>query len=173
VHLASMQEMKRQLCLILDTQTPLRILDVGSRQCLKQSTYRELMLPNWEYLGCDIQTGPNVDFVQLGSYKIQTTANDYDAVISGQCLEHVEYPWLLIQEMTRVCKIGGFLFLVAPWRFQVHKFPIDCWRFLPDGMLGLARLFKLQVIASYILANDTWLIAKKVVELEHEPVPPL
>ena len=69
----------------------LRLLDVGS--CNVNGTYKEIVPKHWFYVGSDVVSGDNVDIVQLGSYCIQEKSEDYDVVISGQCLEHVAHPW--------------------------------------------------------------------------------
>lgn len=81
-----------------------------------------------------MQAGPNVDIVISDPYNWGLPSSSYDVIISGQCLEHVEMPWLWIKEAERVCKPGGFMILIAPWSCGQHRYPVDCWRILPDGM---------------------------------------
>jgi hypothetical protein len=33
----------------------------------------------------------------------------------------------------------GLIFLIAPSRGPEHLYPVDCWRFLPDGYRALAK----------------------------------
>ena len=166
MHKSSWAEMRRLLRVHLgraEWTKPLRVLDVGSMSVNKNfpHTYREHMAPAWAYRGCDIAPGKNVDFVMAAPYMIQERGDDYDAVISGQCLEHVQYPWLLVQEMARVCKAGGLLILTVPWNQQIHRYPLDCWRILPDGWRGLAAWAGLDVEQAYTNERDSWLVARK------------
>lgn len=114
--------------------------DIGS--CDHNGTYKPIVMKyGWTYKGVDIMPGANVDIV------ISTTTEDGNAmsalppvplVISGQCMEHVSYPWIWLAEIRRILLPGGLLFLIAPAAWNEHKYPIDCWRFLPDGMRALA-----------------------------------
>src|ERR1700758_690440 len=41
--------------------------------------------------------------------------------------------------MCRIVRPGGLIFLIAPSRGPEHRYPVDCWRFYPDGYRALAR----------------------------------
>ena len=41
--------------------------------------------------------------------------------------------------MCRVVRPGGLIFLLAPSRGPEHRYPVDCWRFYPDGFRALAK----------------------------------
>ena len=160
MHPSSYAMMKLLLSQHLPADNPLHILDVGAMDV--NGGYRPLMAPAWKYTGCDIAPGANVDLVQLSPYHIQDQAADYDVVISGQCLEHVEMPFLLVREIARVLKPCGLCFLVAPWTWPVHRFLLDCWRILPDGMAAMLRFAGLTpIIDPFINANDCWGVARK------------
>ena len=117
---------------------PLKILDVGSMDVRGNGSYKNMFQftgfqKNWTYTGLDIAEGNNVDIVTEDPYKWPFKRNEFDVVISGQCLEHVEAPWIWAKEAERVCKVGGLLFVIAPFILKEHRFPVDCYRFLPDG----------------------------------------
>jgi len=160
---------------------PARVLDVGARAVNVNypHTYREHMPPSWAYLGCDTAPGNNVDFVQAEHYRIQDAPGEYDIVLCGQVLEHVPYPVRLIGEMLRVLKPGGLLFVTAPWSWEIHRYPIDCLRILPDALKTWFTDFGLDTRGAYTAENDTWGIARKphnqqeAKPMEHtfEPVP--
>lgn len=146
----------------------LRILDVGSRRVSRdQKTYRRYFgNPLWEYIGADIEAGLNVDVVLDEPYRWQFASASFDVVISGQCLEHVPEPWLWVVEVARVLMVGGLTCLIAPAEWPEHKNPVDCYRYLPDGMKALAKWANLTVIDVGMKAAspgrvDTWLIATK------------
>ena len=96
-----------------------------------------------------------------GPYRIESEAWAYDLVISGQCLEHVENPFRLVAEMARVLKPGGLMLLTAPWQHPIHRYPLDCWRILPDGMRALLADAGLKPLDTYTIENDCWGIGKK------------
>jgi len=141
VHPNSMRIMETMLMPLVVTQRAAYIvLDYGSMEhAAGPGTYRPLIPENWAYIGCDVAPGPNVDRVMPGEYDTGLDADGIDIVISGQCLEHVRNPFRAVAEMARVLKPGGMMLLVAPFAWEVHRFPIDCWRFCPDGMEALMR----------------------------------
>ena len=115
------------------------VLDVGARAVDEHTSYRS-MFKHCLYTGLDVTDGPNVDVVVKDPYKWpEVPSNSFDAVISGQCLEHVEYPWETMREIARVVKPGGQVFIIVPHKWPLHYFPIDCWRFNPDGMDALGK----------------------------------
>ena len=124
----------------LNKEKKLDILDVGSQDI--EGCYRDFFdYPNWKYYGLDIAPGKNVDFIVEDPYNWEVNGtsltNTFDVIVSGQCLEHVEFPWLTAKEMYRVCKPGGFCFISVPQVFKRHDFPVDCWRFLEHGLISL------------------------------------
>ena len=149
------------------------ILDVGSQDV--NGTYRPLFSdPAWRYSGADVAAGPNVDIVLRAPYAWrELRANAYDVVVSGQTLEHVQYPWVTTMEIARVMRAGGICCLIAPSTGPEHRFPFDCWRLLPDGAVALARHAALETIEAYSCHepvdavgvtnewHDTVLIARK------------
>jgi SAM-dependent methyltransferase len=126
-----------------------RVLDVGSYEV--NGSYRPFFPKSkFDYVGLDMEAGPNVDFVPSSPYKWHELETDsFDVVISGQALEHIEFFWITMSEMTRVLKKGGMLCLIAPNGFSEHRFPVDCYRFFADGMIALARYTSLDVIHAH------------------------
>ena len=129
--------------------TPLTILDVGSAAVADDgASYRPLFdAPAWQSIGLDRQPGANVDLVPDDPYRWRALPDSsIDVVISGQAFEHIDYPWLTIQEIARVLRGDGIAAIVAPSAGPVHRFPKDCWRFYPDGMPALAASAGLRVV---------------------------
>ena len=149
------------------------VLDFGS-QCVN-GNYRQLFDPNiWQYIGVDQVPGKNVDIVLSNPYQWNEFESDsIDLVISGQALEHVEYPWKIFEEFNRVMKKGAICCVIAPSSGPEHRYPLDCWRFYPDGMRALCKHANLTCLhcqtdsnEHYIdeessLWKDTMLIAEK------------
>ena len=76
----------------------------------------------------------------------QIKTDSFDIVISGQALEHIEFFWITISEMTRVLKKDGLLCVIVPLGWDEHRYPVDCYRFLSDGMVSLARYVSLELL---------------------------
>lgn len=117
----------------------IKLLDVGSYDV--NGTYRPLFeAAPFRYTGLDMAAGPNVDIVPANTYAWHEIEDEsFDAVISGQAFEHVEFFWITLGEMVRVLKRGGLMCIIAPRMSPLHRYPVDCWRFDTDGMIALAR----------------------------------
>jgi SAM-dependent methyltransferase len=111
------------------------VADIGSTDV--NGTYR-LLFPGWRYIGIDTAPGPGVDLVARQIYRYPLPSGSVDLVVCGQVFEHMEYFWLGWLDMCRIVKPNGLIFLLAPSRGPEHRYPVDCWRFYPDGFEALA-----------------------------------
>lgn len=143
----------------------IRILEVGSRIPEEQrNNYRNRYYLyteyyNIEYIGMDIEDGENVDLVVKDPYDWKEIPDEgFDLVIATQVLEHVEFFWIVFKEMVRVLKRKGYMCVIVPSICHMHRFPVDCWRFLPDGMAALAKYMKINLIRSWCKAPANRLI---------------
>lgn len=131
------------------------VADVGSLDV--NGTFRP-MLEGFAYTGLDIAAGPNVDrVVDLYDYGPE----QYDVVISGSTMEHVEDLHAWAGEVMGICKAGGLVCIIAPHTCPEHHYPIDCWRVFPHGMRWLFR--ELEILECRADELDTVLIARKPV----------
>ena len=126
----------------------LRVLDVGSMDV--NGSYRTLFDdPAWAYTGLDLEKGAGVDVVVDQPYLWRSLADaSFDVVVSGQAFEHFEYPWVSIVEVARVLRPGGLVCLIVPSGGYEHRYPLDCWRYYPDGIAALARWADLDVVSA-------------------------
>lgn len=126
-----------------------KVLDVGSKAySSKKRTYRRILLnyKDVEYHGLDVEAGVNVDIVVKDPYNWDIEDDTYDIIISGQAFEHIEFFWETFKEMARVLKPKGYMCVISPSCCKIHKFPVDCWRFLPDGMRALAKYANIKLV---------------------------
>ena len=129
-------------------------VDVGSQDI--NGTYRPLVeARGLNYLGVDICPGKNVDVVlpetstssMILEWEHELVEYDIDLVVSGQCLEHVRHPWIWMKAVTSMPqKLGTPFILIAPAAWPQHRYPLDCWRILPDGMQALMEWAGLEVL---------------------------
>jgi len=150
MHLSSLRRMEWFVQHYLaDKGRKLSVLDVGSYDV--NGSYKQYFdVSRFDYFGLDMADGPNVDIVPASPYLWKEIADDtFDIVISGQALEHIEFFWITVGEMTRVLKKDGILCIIAPNGFGEHRYPVDCWRFFTDGMVALARYVNLQVLHAH------------------------
>lgn len=131
---------------------PLKVCDLGSQDV--NGSYRPLFERfSWQYIGLDMDPGENVDVVLSNPYTwTDIASNSVDVVISGQAFEHIQFFWITMLEIARVLKPKGLCCILAPSSGPVHQYPLDCWRFYPDGMKSLAHFAQLEVL----LAETQW-----------------
>jgi SAM-dependent methyltransferase len=157
MHLSSLDKMRAFQMQYLNGKedNALKILDLGSMDIC--GCYRSIFTEDkWEYVGVDLSPGDNVDIVLSDPYRWrEIKSNSIDVVISGQSFEHIEFFWLTILEISRILKPGGLCCLIAPSSGPIHRYPVDCWRFYPDGFVALAKFGDLEVIEVYSQAEPT------------------
>ncbi len=165
MHKSSMDQMRKHL--VEFTGPPCKILDVGSANISNTGCYRTLLPEGYHYTGLDLGPGENVDVVIEDPYNYPFEDSTFDAVMCGQVLEHCKNPFKLIKECARVLKPGGVFLGAAPFIWEQHRVPVDCWRILPDGWEALFdHAGLITVKTSLVTANeqgwtDCWGIAKK------------
>ena len=79
-----------------------------------------------------------------------------DVIISGQMFEHCPQFWELMSDMAMKLRRGGYIFLIAPSTGPEHRYPRDCYRFLPDGFAALAEYTGLSLIECRLLDVPPW-----------------
>jgi SAM-dependent methyltransferase len=152
----------------------LEIIDLGAHSVDDSSTYRALFdVPGWCYRGLDVVAGANVDIAVADPYAWKELADaSIDVVISGQTLEHVEFPWLTVAEIARILRPGGVACLIAPASGPEHRYPVDCWRIYPDGMKALARHAGLRDVEVFTDWNQSrWKDTFAVMQKPHGATP--
>lgn len=127
--------------LFFDTYGPVfsdaLVVDIGSQDI--NGSLREVAPAGGRYLGLDFHAGPGVDKVLDDPYQLPFADSSVDMVVSSSCFEHIEMFWLMFNEVLRVLKPEGLLYLNAPSNGDYHRYPVDCWRFYPDAGGALVR----------------------------------
>ena len=113
----------------------LRIVDIGALDV--NGTLRSVAPPGCEYIGMDFAPGKGVDVILTDPYSLPLQDNSVDICVSSSCFEHAEFFWLLFNESMRILKPNGVLYINAPSNGNVHRYPVDCWRFYPDSGVAL------------------------------------
>jgi len=115
----------------------LRVLEIGSREVTGESIARE-RFRQAEYVGFDYYAGPNVDVVG-DAHRLSTYFNQqFDLIYSSAVFEHFAMPWLVAEEIAKLLKVGGTIFVETHFSFSSHERP---WNFFQFSDLGLRALF--------------------------------
>jgi len=109
------------------------VYDIGSCD-INGSHKQDVLDRKLTYVGVDIAPGPNVDLIVEAHTWLPIKDNSCDYVISGSCLEHVQAPWLWAKALERCLKPGGTFAVILPFSIGEHRYPVDCYRILPDGL---------------------------------------
>lgn len=148
MHRSAMKRMEWFITNYIPKDKHTRILDVGSYNV--NGCYKQLLgACDCEYIGLDLSPGPNVDVVPDKPYYWDEDGledESFDFVISGNAFEHIEFPWLTMQQIYDKLKPGGIACILAPFNLSEHRYPTDCYRYYPDGMVALAKYANLDVI---------------------------
>jgi SAM-dependent methyltransferase len=145
----------------LEIIRPLHIVEIGSLNINGKLDF--VCKHQYEYIGIDFVNGNNVDIVLDDPYKLPLETDSVDIIIASSCFEHSEMFWLLFVEILRVLKPSGLFYLNSPSNGDVHRFPVDCWRFYPDSGKALIKWaqrnnFNSVLLESYtgFQINDIW-----------------
>lgn len=118
------------------------ILEVGSKDYGSTENLRPLFASHGEYVGVDMAGGPGVDVVCDLTQDFEVV----DAALNGQrfgtiiclsVLEHVDQPFRMAENLSKLLKPGGAVCLSAPFAWKFHGYPSDYWRFTHEGIRKL------------------------------------
>ena len=131
------------------------VLDLGGADV--NGSYREVFgNPPFRYWAADIAPGASVNIVLDDPYHVPLGDGSIDIVISGQTLEHSEFFWRTFEEMVRVVRRDGFIFLITPSTGPIHRYPVDCYRFYPDAYNALAKHAGCILVESWLDERGPW-----------------
>ncbi len=66
-------------------------------------------------------------------------SSSFDYILCTEVLEHTLQPFDAIEEISRLLKPEGLLFLTVPFNFRIHGPLPDCWRFTEHGLRALLK----------------------------------
>jgi SAM-dependent methyltransferase len=115
-----------------------KILEIGSRLITGYNIHKRF--PDAKYTGFDLYAGENVDVVgdahKLSAYFEKD--EKFDIIFSSAVFEHFAMPWIVAQEIAKMLKIGGLVFVETHFSYSSHERP---WHFFQFTDMGLKVLF--------------------------------
>jgi len=114
-----------------------RILEIGSREVAGGPPMRG-RLSHAGYVGFDYYPGPNVDVSGDAHHLSDLVDGKFDVVYSTAVFEHLAMPWVVAEEIARVLKPGGLVFVETHFSYSSHERP---WHFFQFSDMGLRALF--------------------------------
>ncbi|MFZ4663025.1 MAG: class I SAM-dependent methyltransferase [Caldilineaceae bacterium] len=107
-----------------------QVLDVGCGD----GPYHRWLPITATVVGIDIYPGRGVNILSVPEQPWPLQSASFDTVLCTQVLEHVTNVDLLLQEIKRVLKPGGYLICTVPFIYNVHGAPHDYRRFSTYGL---------------------------------------
>ena len=114
----------------------LKVLDIGGRI----QPYRVLLGDRCaKYVAIDLKASPLVDIVGRAE-QLPLPNTQFDLIFCTQVLQYIPNPRVVIGEIYRVLRPGGFLLLSVPFVFPRDS-ELEYWRFLPGAIRLLLSAF--------------------------------
>lgn len=136
-----------------------RVLDAG---CGSQP-YRRYVACD-EYRGIDEARCVAADGIRASVEAIPFRDNTFDSIICTEVLEHVGEPAKAFEEIHRVLKTGGHLYLTTPQSWGLHYEPYDYWRFTRYGLERLVTGARLRVVTMERIGGIVTLTGQEIVD---------
>lgn len=111
----------------------MKVLEIGPNRV--PSTYCQMVGDRgvtWHTL--DIYESPDLTYSASSPEAFPVPDGEYDLVLSGQVIEHVQRIWKWMAEVARITRPGGRVITISPVSWPYHEAPIDCWRLYPEAL---------------------------------------
>lgn len=129
------------------------VVDLGSAvRFNKQLSKYKLLFKDTRYYALDIHFHPDLDIV-ADIQNLPLKDNCIEGIICKDVLYLIPEPWKAVEEICRILKKGGSVFVSLPFLYPYHppKGQKDLYRFTKDGLEYMFRNFseiKLQPVGS-------------------------
>jgi SAM-dependent methyltransferase len=147
------------------------VVEVGSYQVEGQEDLADVrsLFPGRDFLGIDLRDGPGVDKVDdVESLSLPDAS--VGTVVALSTFEHVRHFWRGFDEIYRVLRPDGALFISCPFYVHIHDHPSDYWRFTPEALKVLLEAYPSKLIGWHGPATrplNVWALAFRE---EHPPI---
>ncbi len=95
-----------------------------------------------KYTNMDIEPATNIPESIVGNICSCPEIPDesYDIVYSHNVFEHIKTPWIAAEECVRITKGGGLNIHIAPFSYEYHAYPVDCFRYTHTGFKSMFEI---------------------------------
>lgn len=117
------------------------VLDLGCGN----KPFQDWFPPEVNYIGLDVtRDNKEVDFL-ASALDVPIKNESVDHLFSTQVIEHLPDPFKFFEEVERILKPGGSVFVATPQMWPLHEVPNDYFRFTKYGLCHLAESTGLNV----------------------------
>lgn len=120
------------------------VLDAGSGEGFYKTLFTNTRYESTDFCRVD-KTYGDVTFV-CNLEHIPVKPEQYDAVILTQVIEHLPRPTIVLEEINRILKPEGKLWLSSPLFFPEHEIPYDFYRYTRYGLRRLVEQAGFEII---------------------------
>ena len=112
------------------------IIEFGTKRSKTQiKTSHESLFSNYEsYLKTDFEDGEDVDIICDIHDCSNLGYNKYDGILCMSVFEHIKRPWIAANELYKISKVNGYVFISTHQTFPLHGYPNDYFRFSTDAL---------------------------------------
>ena len=110
------------------------VVDVGGEQKNQRGYFNRLELvksSSWYSMNISPDAAPHV---YGDAHLLPFSSSSVDCVLCCEVLEHIKEPRQCCNEIWRVLKPGGVVFISVPFLLPIHADPDDYHRFTPSGL---------------------------------------
>lgn len=141
------------------------VLEIGGRSWQNDGNLSRVAQDaglHWQ--AADIEPGEGIDlcFDILDDRTVRSIGKRWDTVLLFNLLEHVYDPVAALQNSLSLLKRGGHCVIVTPTVWQLHDFPADYWRPMPDFYIRFAIENQLTLRLDLFV----WIVASKLIPVE-------
>lgn len=138
------------------------VLDAGAGECV-----HKIFFKNHRYVSIDSGVGdPSYNYKNLDTTGILASLPFkncvFDISINIDVLEHLEEPEDALEELYRVLKPGGILYIKVPFCWEEHQCPYDFFRFTSFGLKYLLTKSQFEVVSLEPIGGFFWLLGRRL-----------
>lgn len=121
-----------------------RALEIGSKKYkdaadLKLKELLKKNAPKTKIIGCDFENGDGVDVVvditsPISEIRAALGVEAFDTIFCISVLEHIPDIFKASENISKLLRPRGTLFISVPFIHRYHGYPADYWRFTPPSL---------------------------------------
>lgn len=113
------------------------VVELGSHDA--SGSLRKFQPSGSRWIGLDMACGPSVDVCIEPGARLPLKSESVDVVLASSAFEHDEAFWQMFEELCRITRAGGLIYINAPSSGGHRRYPQDFWRSYPDAARALEK----------------------------------
>lgn len=114
--------------------------------------------PNLNIKSLDLNNDLKPDYCMDITTKTDFSDNYFDSIICLEVLEHTENPFNAIEEITRILRTDGLLFISVPCNYRIHSPLPDSFRFTEHFFKVIAKNYNYKLLELKCIENSERLL---------------